>query len=281
MQELEEAEEKLTLKTKEYKEAIKHRESAKADFEELNNELLDERSKTRRLEKEATEVETKIAQLQSRVDTLKADLRKAESGECAKLSLFSYLAFIFCLGLYEILVDMELTKAKQAAESERLLKEGLQAKLAAFGDENPGKEARRLGEELERLNERHAEIVAQEDQKRKQLGQLAELQSQFEEKDNELKASRAKLEEERAQFALQQEQNSKNVEVQYDRLQKAYEENTAQLKLENDTLRAELSRLHAEIEMSRPGINEQQLHEILNWVNEEKATREEMEVSRL
>ncbi|CAJ0591780.1 unnamed protein product [Cylicocyclus nassatus] len=261
--ELEEAEEKLTLKTKEYKEAIKHRESAKADFEELNNELLDERSKTRRLEKEATEVETKIAQLQSRVDSLKADLRKAESAR------------------HE--VDMELTKAKQAAESERLLKEGLQAKLAAFGDENPGKEARRLGEELERLNERHAEIVAQEDQKRKQLvehyqGQLAELQSQFEEKDNELRASRAKLEEERAQFALQQEQNSKNVEVQYDRLQKAYEENTAQLKLENDTLRAELSRLHAEIEMSRPGINEQQLHEILNWVNEEKATREEMEL---
>ncbi|VDM68530.1 unnamed protein product [Strongylus vulgaris] len=198
LQELEEAEEKLTLRTKEYKEAIKHRESAKADFEELNNELLDERSKTRRLEKEATEVETKLAQLQSRVDTLKADLRKAESAR------------------HEI--DMELTKAKQAAESERLLKEGLQAKLAAFGDETPGEEARRLGEELERLNERHAEIVAQEDQKRKQLvehyqGQLAELQSQFEEKDNELRALRAKLEEERAQFALQQEQNSKNVEV--------------------------------------------------------------------
>lgn len=84
---------------------------------------------------------------------------------------------------------MELVKAQQAAESERLLKEGLQAKvrffllnalvyqlfkptsfqLAAFGDETPGEEARRLGEELERLNERHTEIVAQEDKKRKQL----------------------------------------------------------------------------------------------------------------
>ncbi|EYC01531.1 hypothetical protein Y032_0106g3743 [Ancylostoma ceylanicum] len=261
--ELEEGAEKLTIQTKEWKEAIKHRESAKADFEELNNELLDERSKARRLEKEAAETETKLAQLQSRVDTLKADLRKAESARHD--------------------IDMELTKAKQAAESERMLKEGLQAKLAAFGDEKPGEEARRLGEELERLNERHAEIVAQEDKKRKQLvehyqGQLAELQAQFDEKDVELRNSRARLEEERAQFALQQEQNSKNVEVQYDRLQKAFEENTAQLKLENDTLRAELSRLHAEIEMTRPGINEQQLHEILNWVNEEKATREEMEL---
>ncbi|KAK6753900.1 hypothetical protein RB195_013096 [Necator americanus] len=261
--ELEEGAEKLTIQTKEWKEAIKHRESAKADFEELNNELLDERSKARRLEKEAAETETKLAQLQSRVDSLKADLRKAESTRHD--------------------IDMELAKAKQAAESERLLKEGLQAKLAAFGDEKPGEEARRLGEELERLNERHAEIVAQEDKKRKQLvehyqGQLAELQSQFDEKDVELRTARAKLEEERAQFALQQEQNSKNVEVQYDRLQKAFEENTAQLKLENDTLRAELARLHAEIEMTRPGINEQQLHEILNWVNEEKATREEMEL---
>ncbi|PIO74000.1 protein kinase domain protein, partial [Teladorsagia circumcincta] len=262
--ELEEGAEKLTIQTKEWKEAIKHRESAKADFEEvLNNELLDERSKARRLEKEAAETETRMAQLQSRVDTLKADLRKAESARQN--------------------IDMELEKAKQAAESERLLKEGLQAKLAAFGDETPGEEARRLGEELERLNERHTEIVAQEDKKRKQLvehyqGQLAELQAQFDEKDVELRNARSRLEEERAQFALQQEQNSKNVEVQYDRLQKAFEENTAQLKLENDTLRAELSRLHSEIEMARPGINEQQLHEILNWVNEEKATREEMEL---
>ncbi|KJH48549.1 CNH domain protein [Dictyocaulus viviparus] len=191
---------------------------------------------------------------------------------------------------------MELEKTKQSAESERLLKEGLQAKLAALGDENPGKEARRLGEELERLNERHAEIVAQEDKKRRQLvehyqGQLTELQSQFDEKDVELRSARAKLEEERANFALQQEQHSRNIEVQYDRLQKAFEENAAQLKLENETLRAEISRLHAEMvglgtvycadkfcrELARPGINEQQLHEILNWVNEEKATREEME----
>ncbi|KAK6011493.1 CNH domain protein [Ostertagia ostertagi] len=199
---------------------------------QLNNELLDERSKARRLEKEAAETETRIAQLQSRVDTLKADLRKAES---ARQNM-----------------DMELEKAKQAAESERLLKEGLQAKarlsghgflsvskrvnvtsfqeafkcldapnnfqLAAFGDETPGEEARRLGEELERLNERHTEIVAQEDKKRKQLvehyqGQLAELQAQFDEKDVELRNARSRLEEERAQFALQQEQNSKNVEL--------------------------------------------------------------------
>ncbi|KAK6053692.1 protein kinase domain protein, partial [Cooperia oncophora] len=149
--ELEEGAEKLTIQTKEWKEAIKHRESAKADFEEvvLIMSSLDERSKARRLEKEAAEAETRMAQLQSRVDTLKSDLRKAES---ARQNL-----------------DMELEKVKQAAESERLLKEGLQAKLAAFGDETPGEEAKRLGEELVRLNERHTEIVAQEDKKRKQL----------------------------------------------------------------------------------------------------------------
>ncbi|VDO34630.1 unnamed protein product [Haemonchus placei] len=86
------------------------------------------------------------------------------------------------------------------------------------------------------------------------------------------RGARSKLEEERAQFALQQEQNSKNVEMQYDRLQKAFEEQIATLKIENESLRTELN------QMARPGINEQQLHEILNWVNEEKATREEMEV---
>lgn len=39
-QELEEGAEKLTIQTKEWKEAIKHRESAKADFEEVHSAVL-------------------------------------------------------------------------------------------------------------------------------------------------------------------------------------------------------------------------------------------------
>lgn len=148
-------------------------------------------------------------------------------------------------------------------------------------------------------------------------GQLAELQAQFDEKDVELRSARAKLEEERAQFALQQEQQSKSVEVcpklSRPPLLMLLYQLTDPIRPASEGVRGELGSVEAGewhasnwavaaaywdvgalgpvivsgsrpiypwfySEMARPGINEQQLHEILNWVNEEKATREEMEV---
>lgn len=41
--------------------------------------------------------------------------------------------------------------------------------ISALSDKNASEEVKRLAEELERLNERHAEIIKQEEEKRKQL----------------------------------------------------------------------------------------------------------------
>ncbi|CAI4222526.1 unnamed protein product [Auanema sp. JU1783] len=260
---LEENAEQISILTSECREASKHRDLAKEEFEELSNELADERNKVRKHEKDVQEKEREITQLQAKVENFKSDLRKTES---AKQTL-----------------EMEVEGLTQELSSEKLLKDGLQAKLSSIGEENPGEEAKRLGEELEKLNERHAEIVAQEEKKRKQLvehyqGQLTELQTQYEEKEAELRTQRSKSEEERAQYNLAQDQHAKSVELQCERIQKAMEESLSQLNIENENLRAEIARLNSQLENSPRALSEQQLSEILNWVNEEKATREEMEL---
>uniref|UniRef100_A0A1I7XVJ0 Non-specific serine/threonine protein kinase n=1 Tax=Heterorhabditis bacteriophora TaxID=37862 RepID=A0A1I7XVJ0_HETBA len=88
--------------------------------------------------------------------------------------------------------------------------------LMAF--ERPGDEVRRLSIELEKQKERQVEIIAQEEEKRKQLvehyqGQLAELQTLFNEKDCELKNLQERIEEERTHWVLSKEQHTKGVEM--------------------------------------------------------------------
>uniref|UniRef100_A0A914RRY6 KELK-motif containing domain-containing protein n=1 Tax=Parascaris equorum TaxID=6256 RepID=A0A914RRY6_PAREQ len=75
-QDLEETSERLTIQTRELKEAVKHRDLAKQDYDELNTALLDERDKSKRLEKVAKERESECSQLQQKLDALKIELRK-------------------------------------------------------------------------------------------------------------------------------------------------------------------------------------------------------------
>uniref|UniRef100_A0A1I7XV42 non-specific serine/threonine protein kinase n=1 Tax=Heterorhabditis bacteriophora TaxID=37862 RepID=A0A1I7XV42_HETBA len=74
-------------------------------FFQLSNNLVDERNKVRKLEKEASEVEMNMAELQNKVDSLQTDLHKAYSARQE--------------------ADMEAKKAIQVSELERLVKECL------------------------------------------------------------------------------------------------------------------------------------------------------------
>ncbi|PAV78180.1 hypothetical protein WR25_25716 isoform C [Diploscapter pachys] len=261
--ELEDSTERLTIQTKEWKEAIKQRDVAKNEFEELNNELVDERNRVRKLREEMSEKEKSLTQLQTKLDQIRTELRTVDN---ARQEL-----------------ELELEATKRNVESERMVKEGLQAQISALSDKNASEEVKRLAEELERLNERHAEIIKQEEEKRKQLAenyqsQISDLQTQFDEKEKELRMQKHKLEDDFVQLGLQGEQQAKAIELQYERAQKSLQENIAQLNTENELIRAENQKLKQQSEaMSRIGINEQNIREILIWVNEEKATREEME----
>ncbi|GMR59911.1 hypothetical protein PMAYCL1PPCAC_30106 [Pristionchus mayeri] len=234
----------MNMKEKEVKEAIKHRESAKLDYEELNTELIDERNKLRKAEKESAEKEKERAQLQIKIDQLREEKRNIENvrmGEIEKLA-----------------AELEIEKRQR---------EGMQAQQMAASEQSG--EAARLVEEIERLNEKHSEIVAQEEKKRKQLvehyqSQLAELQAQFDEKEAETRELRQKYEEEREARCGEQEQLA-----MFERSVKTFEETKEQLTNENDLLREEIHRLQRELQSKEP-----QIRQILNWVNEGKETKQ-------
>ncbi|CAJ0937484.1 unnamed protein product, partial [Mesorhabditis belari] len=248
--EREEFQEKLSSQTAEWKEAVKHRELAKQDFEELSNELTNEKNRIRKLEKELHEKETRTDQLQKKVDDLKSDMRKLDQTKQDS--------------------DMSLSGLQRELENEKLERESLQNQIASLGS-NSSEEARRHAEERERLNERHNEIIAQEEIKRKQLQehyqtQLSDLQTQLDERDAELRTGKEKLDEDRRGL----EEQTKNAE-------KLLRENNNQLLVENETLRERLSQLEDELK-SHSGLNTEQMHEMIQWINQEKITREHMEI---
>ncbi|CAD6193685.1 unnamed protein product [Caenorhabditis auriculariae] len=258
---LEDTSEILAIEEKECKEAIKQRDSTRAELDEVNNELVDERNRWRKAQDERAERDEQLALLESRLNASNSDFRLLETAK------------------HEL--EMELESVRRALDSEKLSREALQAQIASMGE--PGAEAKRLAAELERLNERHAEIVAQEEEKRKQLvehyqNQLTKLQGQFDEKESETRTARSRFDEERAAFLTLAEQDRKSMELQYERAQRQLQENIQQLHVENEALRAEKEKLRQQVEMlPRSGLTEHQLLELFNWVNEEKATREEME----
>ncbi|CAJ0586143.1 unnamed protein product, partial [Mesorhabditis spiculigera] len=253
----EEVHDKLSAQTAEWKEAVKHRELAKHDFEELSNELVDEKNKARKFEREAQEKEARLDQLQQKVDAVKSEMRKLEVAKQESQQLAESIG--------------------KELESERLQREGLQAQISASGNSSTEQE-RRLAEELERLSERHNEIIAQEEIKRKQLQelyqtQMTDLQSQLDERETALRTHR-EMDDERKKATEEQ------ARAEFERAEKALRENSEQLRIENESLRAEVAKLQHDIQQisARGPFNETQIKELVNWINQEKATRECMEM---
>lgn len=107
---------------------------------------------------------------------------------------------------------------------------------------------------------------------------IAALQASNEEKESEIKRLKARIDEERASHTAQSEQEMKSLEAHYERAQKMLQDNVEQLNVENRGLRDEIEKLSTQMAaLPRGALSEQQLMELFNWVNEEKATREEME----
>lgn len=107
---------------------------------------------------------------------------------------------------------------------------------------------------------------------------IATLQSANEEKEAEIKKLKQRMEEERASHTAQSEQEMKQLEAHYERAQKMLQDNVEQMNVENRGLRDEIEKLSQQMAaLPRGALTEQQLLELFNWVNEEKATREEME----
>uniref|UniRef100_F1KQC0 non-specific serine/threonine protein kinase n=1 Tax=Ascaris suum TaxID=6253 RepID=F1KQC0_ASCSU len=267
---LEETSERLTIQTRELKEAVKHRDLAKQDYDELNTALLDERDKSKRLEKVAKERESECSQLQQKLDALKIELRKAESVRQES--------------------EASLARVQQELANEKMLRETLQTKLESQHAKNESEEVKRLSDELQKLNVRYAEMTDAEEKKRQQLvehwqAQVAELQNSLDQQQSEIQKLKERQEEERTEWRTKHDEQIASIENLYERRQKLLEEENARAAAENEELRNEITRLESEIGSrvaSLPfpgasGLTESQLQELLQWVNDEKDARDSLQ----
>uniref|UniRef100_F1KQ93 non-specific serine/threonine protein kinase n=1 Tax=Ascaris suum TaxID=6253 RepID=F1KQ93_ASCSU len=269
-EDLEETSERLTIQTRELKEAVKHRDLAKQDYDELNTALLDERDKSKRLEKVAKERESECSQLQQKLDALKIELRKAESVRQES--------------------EASLARVQQELANEKMLRETLQTKLESQHAKNESEEVKRLSDELQKLNVRYAEMTDAEEKKRQQLvehwqAQVAELQNSLDQQQSEIQKLKERQEEERTEWRTKHDEQIASIENLYERRQKLLEEENARAAAENEELRNEITRLESEIGSrvaSLPfpgasGLTESQLQELLQWVNDEKDARDSLQ----
>ncbi|VDK67278.1 unnamed protein product [Onchocerca ochengi] len=268
---LEETSERLTIQTRELKEAVKHRDLAKQDYDELNTALIDERDKLKRSEKLVKERESELFQLQQKLDVFKLELRKLEN----------------------VRKEVEATaeRAHQDLSSERLLRETLQTKLASQESKTESEEVARLTSELQKLNVRYAEMVDSEEKKCQQTveywkSQMIDLQNSLDQQQMELMKLKERHDEERTEWRTKHEEQIVSIENLYERRLKLLEGENSRLGRENDELRNDMNKLQSEIKsrLSTPlpfpntsGLTESQLQELLQWVNDEKDARDSLQ----
>uniref|UniRef100_A0A0N5ADJ8 non-specific serine/threonine protein kinase n=1 Tax=Syphacia muris TaxID=451379 RepID=A0A0N5ADJ8_9BILA len=255
---VEETSERLTVQTRDLKEAIKTRDRAKQDYDELNAALLDERDKLKKLEKLSSERETEVIQLKQKLDSVKADLRKAETarqeaGDSAE-------------------------RLQQDLANERLLREALQTKLASQNSETESEEVARLSAEIEKLNTRYSEMIESEEKKRQQSTEYwkiheSELRGTIEHQQMEIQKLKEQHDEEAAEWRTKHDDQIANIASLYDRRYKLLEEENVRTANENEELRNELMKLESELGsrmQSTPisntaGLTGSQLQELLQW----------------
>ncbi|VDM42560.1 unnamed protein product [Toxocara canis] len=249
---LEETSERLTIQTRELKEAIKHRDLAKQDYDELNTAVLDERDKSKRFEKMAKERESECSQLQQKLDALKIELRKADAARQES--------------------EAASERVQQELASEKLLRETLQTKLESQNAKSESEEVKRLTDELQKLNVRYAEMTEAEEKKRQQIvehwqAQVAALQSNLDQQQSEMHKLKERHEEDRTEWRTKHDEQIASIENLYDRRQKLLEEENTRTG----------SRVPSLPFPGASGLTESQLQELLQWVNDEKDARDSLQ----
>ncbi|MCP9262591.1 Serine/threonine-protein kinase Genghis Khan [Dirofilaria immitis] len=251
---LEETSERLTIQTRELKEAVKHRDLAKQDYDELNTALLDERDKLKRSEKLVKERESELFQLQQKLDVFKLEFRKLENVRKE--------------------VEAAAERAHQDLLSERLLRETLQTKLASQESKTESEEVARLTSELQKGEKRQQTVEYWKTQ-------MIDLQNSLDQQQNELMRLKERHDEERIEWRAKHEEQIVSIE----KVEIVGRENS-RLGTENDELRNDMNKLQSEIKsrfstsLSFPnasGLTESQLQELLQWVNDEKDARDSLQ----
>uniref|UniRef100_A0A0N5CC11 non-specific serine/threonine protein kinase n=1 Tax=Strongyloides papillosus TaxID=174720 RepID=A0A0N5CC11_STREA len=254
--ELDELSDRLHIQTNECKEAIKHREIAKQDYQELNSHLIDANKAILKAETSLKEKQSECHQLQEKFDTLKSELKA------------------------NTLAMKEMEAKYKKCESELNDKinhiETLQNQLNSMDSKTKSEEVNMLNDEIQRLTVKHSEALKNETEKSKesieQWKTLYEEQMRVVEEKNEMID---KIMEDKANLIKEHQNHIESIENLYERHIKKLNEDLTDALSKNEGLRFDMERLE---ECNRSTTyNKKEVQDLFNKVRDEHEHRDFIE----
>uniref|UniRef100_A0A0N4ZPT1 non-specific serine/threonine protein kinase n=1 Tax=Parastrongyloides trichosuri TaxID=131310 RepID=A0A0N4ZPT1_PARTI len=251
--EIDEISDRLHVSTSECKEAIKHREIAKQDYQELNSNLIDANKAILKAETSLKEKQSECHQLQEKFDTLKSELKGNT------------------LAMKEM--EAKIKKYESELADKVCLIETLQNQLNSINSTTKSEEVNLLNDEIQRLTQKHSETIKNETAKAKesieQWKTLYEEQMRVVEEKNSLID---KLMEDKAELIKDHQTHIESIENLYERHIKKLNEDLTDSLSKNETLKFDMEHLEESIRTSC--FNNKELQELLNMVKDEQEVRD-------
>uniref|UniRef100_A0AC35UBI3 Non-specific serine/threonine protein kinase n=1 Tax=Rhabditophanes sp. KR3021 TaxID=114890 RepID=A0AC35UBI3_9BILA len=251
--EMDEVSDRLHVQQMECEEAIKHREHAKQDYQELNSTLIETNKSILKMETLLKEKQAESCQLREKFDKVKSDLKANH------LAMKDY--------------ENKLKKAENEIQIQSDLIETLQHQISSVSAESKSDEINHLNEEIQRLNLRYSEAVKSESVKATDSGEqwkiLYEEQMKVVEEKNVLLDQ---FKEEMATLTREHQTHIESLDKLYDNHNKQKELDLNEYKTQNETLKFEIEKLEESVKTSC--FNNTEIQELLNLVKDETEVRD-------
>jgi chromosome segregation ATPase len=261
---VEEHNERLELLTNGQTELNENLNQLKSRLEENEHELEEQRTQNSRVNLELEDANSHLRQLQELNEKLSNDNRqiKAQSEN----------------------VITHAEQLEKELESERMTIGVLKAKLEVQAAESDGSNAQskesaevlRLQEEMQRLQDRYNDMLQQEEKRRVEHVEAAKRETS--ELQTHLQKLLADHEEEKLRWNKQHQEHILSVENMYSKRINTMVTEIGDLKLENEQLRTETTRLENELyDYQNNSLLHSQIQELLQFITDEKEARETLQ----
>ncbi|XP_023323712.1 serine/threonine-protein kinase MRCK alpha, partial [Eurytemora carolleeae] len=275
-----EAQEKLKLQSKELKDALQQRKLAMAEYTEVTDKLSEMRQQKQKLSRQVRDKEEELENSLQKIDSLRQDIRKAEKLR-RELELKAEEAFN---------ETSKERKLREKAESSLRVSGGcvVEAGNEVGGDQSA--EISRLKQQIERLEVEGTEAMLLQQQRMSQ--DTLELRQRLEEVEAEKRRIEQELSSARERLERARNDNMQENDDVIQELRTLHDKEKNLLMEENNKLSAELERsieISTRLQADRRHLDdeftdlqgkkemvaqwEQQIAEIIQWVNDEKDAR--------
>ena len=262
--------EKIQTESAEWKKAMRERDIARQDFDELNATLIDERTITSKIEAQLKEKERLLKQAEEKLEISKSAIKTAKATKDE--------------------IQEKLEKLESELEAERVAKSILEAKVQAESEKGQeSDEVKRLNNELEKLNIQLSESISNDERRRADLRvsfvsveskymnclfqrQNEDLARALDESQQALQQLKSDHEDDKMAWNKQHQEHMESIQRLFENRMAALESENKAVKSENEDLRNLNDELQNQLSLAQQG-SMADMQELIQMFNDEKDSR--------